>query len=426
MLESCKKEFQMISDLHRVYPDLYGREYDEKEMDSRFSHLLEKHKELFGRSDAAIFSAAGRTEIGGNHTDHNLGKVIGGSVNLDTIGAVSKRSDNRVIIASEGFPVVDVDISDLSVREGEKNGTDSLVRGIAKAFKERGIEVSGWEANTTTRVLGGSGLSSSAAIEVLIAEIFNSLCNEDRLDPIELAKIGKYAENVYFGKPSGLLDQACCAHGGIVGIDFKDNDNPEITPIDISFEDYGYAMIITDTRGSHADLTGEYAAVPPEMREVAAFYGKQNLREVSFQDFIRDMKAIRDKIGNDRALLRAYHFFTENQRVDFMLQTLKEGDIDGFLAFVTESGNSSFRFLQNVYPSSSPRDQGLSLAIALSEEILQGEGAVRVHGGGFAGTIQAYVPVGMTERYISGMEGLFGPGCSMRIAIRRRPVSRLI
>ncbi len=416
----------MISDLHSVYPDLYGKEYDEKEMDKRFSHLVEKHKELFGNNDPAIFSAAGRTEIGGNHTDHNLGCVIGGSVNLDTIGAVSKRNDNRVIIASEGFPVVDVDISDLEVRSGEKNGTDSLVRGIAKAFKERGIDIRGWEANTTTKVLGGSGLSSSAAIEVLIAEIFNNLFNDDNLSPIELAKIGKYAENVYFGKPSGLLDQACCAHGGVIGIDFKDNDNPVITPVDVSFEDYGYTMIITDTRGSHADLTGEYAAVPPEMREVAAYYGKKNLREVAFSDFLRDIKDIREKIGNDRALLRAYHFFTENKRVGFMLQTLQEGDIDGFLAFVTESGNSSFRFLQNVYPSSSPKDQGVSLAIALSEEILQGEGAVRVHGGGFAGTIQAYVPLSMKNKYIAGMESLFGKDCSMCIAIRKRPVSRLI
>lgn len=420
------KEFQMIADLHGIYPDLYGRDYDEKEMDSRFSHLIEKHKELFGKTDPSIFSAAGRTEIGGNHTDHNLGCVIGGSVNLDTIGAVSPRSDNRVIIASEGFPVVDVDISDLEVRQGEKNGTDSLVRGIAKAFVDKGIAIGGWEANTTTKVLGGSGLSSSAAIEVLVAEIFNNLFNDDRLSPIELAKIGKYAENIYFGKPSGLLDQACCAHGGIVGIDFKDSDNPIITPIDVAFEDYGYTMIITDTRGSHADLTGEYASVPPEMRAVAAYYGKSNLREVSFHDFLRDIKDIREKIRNDRALLRAYHFFEENKRVSFMLQTLQEGDIDGFLGFVTESGNSSFRFLQNVYPSSCPTDQGLSLAIALSEEVLQGEGAVRVHGGGFAGTIQAYVPLGMTSEYIKAMENLFGSGCSMRIAIRRRPVSRLI
>ena len=416
----------MIETLHKVYPDLYGNEYDEKEMDRRFEDLLKRHEELFGKKDAAIFSAAGRTEIAGNHTDHNLGKVIGGTINLDTIGAVSRRSDNKVIINSEGFPVVEVDISDLEPKEAEKNDTAALVRGIAEGFRRRGLTIGGWEANTTTRVLGGSGLSSSAAIEVLIAEIFNNFYNEDVLEPIELAKIGQFAENVYYGKPSGLLDQACCAQGGIVGIDFKDSENPVLTPLDVDFSSYGYTMIITNTHGSHADLTGEYAAVPPEMREIAAFYGKKNLREVEFSDFLRDMAEIRKKVQNDRALLRAYHFFTENKRVDLMLQELKDGDIDTFLYLVEESGNSSFRFLQNVYPSSSPANQGLSLAIALSEEILRGDGASRVHGGGFAGTIQAYVPDNLIDRYISGMEGLFGKGCTTKIAIRKMPVARIL
>ena len=416
----------MIETLHKVYPDLYGNEYDEKEIDRRFEDLLKRHEELFGKKDAAIFSAAGRTEIAGNHTDHNLGKVIGGTINLDTIGAVSRRSDNKVIINSEGFPVVEVDISDLEPKEAEKNDTAALVRGIAEGFRRRGLTIGGWEANTTTRVLGGSGLSSSAAIEVLIAEIFNNFYNEDVLEPIELAKIGQFAENVYYGKPSGLLDQACCAQGGIVGIDFKDSGNPVLTPLDVDFSSYGYTMIITNTHGSHADLTGEYAAVPPEMREIAAFYGKKNLREVEFSDFLRDMAEIRKKVQNDRALLRAYHFFTENKRVDLMLQELKDGDIDTFLYLVEESGNSSFRFLQNVYPSSSPANQGLSLAIALSEEILRGDGASRVHGGGFAGTIQAYVPDNLIDRYISGMEGLFGKGCTTKIAIRKMPVARIL
>ena len=416
----------MIETLHKVYPDLYGNEYDEKEMDRRFEDLLKRHEELFGKKDAAIFSAAGRTEIAGNHTDHNLGKVIGGTINLDTIGAVSKRSDSKVIINSEGFPVVEVDISDLEPKEAEKNDTAALVRGIAEGFRRRGLTIGGWEANTTTRVLGGSGLSSSAAIEVLIAEIFNNFYNEDVLEPIELAKIGQFAENVYYGKPSGLLDQACCAQGGIVGIDFKDSGNPVLTPLDVDFSSYGYTMIITNTHGSHADLTGEYAAVPPEMREIAAFYGKKNLREVEFSDFLRDMAEIRKKVQNDRALLRAYHFFTENKRVDLMLQELRDGDIDTFLYLVEESGNSSFRFLQNVYPSSSPANQGLSLAIALSDEILRGDGASRVHGGGFAGTIQAYVPDNLIDRYISGMEGLFGKGCTTKIAIRKMPVARIL
>ena len=416
----------MIETLHKVYPDLYGKEYNEKEMDERFENLLRRHKELFGEKNVAIFSAAGRTEIAGNHTDHNLGKVIGGTINLDTIGAVSRRSDMKVVIDSEGFPVVEVDISDSEPKESEKNDTAALVRGIAEGFRKRGLAIGGWEANTTTKVLGGSGLSSSAAIEVLIAKIFNNFYNEDVLEPIELAKIGQFAENVYYGKPSGLLDQACCAQGGIVGIDFKDNENPVLTPLDVDFSSYGYTMIITNTHGSHADLTGEYAAVPPEMREIAAFYGKKNLREVEFSDFLRDIGKIREKVQNDRAVLRAYHFFTENKRVDLMLQELRDGDIDTFLYLVEESGNSSFRFLQNVYPSSSPANQGLSIAIALSEEILRGDGAVRVHGGGFAGTIQAYVPDNLLEKYIQGMESVFGKGCTTRIAIRKLPVARIL
>ncbi len=415
----------MLNKLHEVYPFLYGKTYDESDMDRRFSDLVNKHKELFKRDDIMLFSASGRTEIAGNHTDHNLGLVIGASINLDTIACVSKRDDNRVIIASEGFPVVDVDISDLEIKEEEKNTTHALIRGIAKAFEQRGIKVSGYQANTTTRVLKGSGLSSSAAIEVLAAEIFNNIYASDSLNPIEIAKIGQYAENVYFGKPSGLLDQLSCAHGGIVGIDFKDPKNPLVTPLEFDFEEHGYALIITDTKGNHADLTHEYAAVPPEMRSVAAFFNKENLREVDYKDFIKNFSQIRAKLNNDRALLRAYHFFKENERVSLMLKELKEEAVDTFLMLVYESGNSSYKYLQNVYPSSHPEDQGLSLALAMSEDVLEGEGASRVHGGGFAGTIQAYVPHYMLDSYIDRMESIFGKGCSVRIEIRKRPVSRI-
>lgn len=416
----------MLEKLHEIYPALYGKNYDEKYMDRRFESLIDKHKELFKRDDVMLFSAAGRSEIAGNHTDHNLGLVIGATINLDTIACVSKRDDSRVIIASEGFPVVDVDISDLEIKSEERNTTEALIRGIAKAFRERGIEVGGYQANTTTRVLKGSGLSSSAAIEVLAAEIFNNIYGSDKLDPVELAKIGQYAENVYFGKPSGLLDQISCAHGGIVGIDFKDPKNPLITPLDVDFEEHGYALVITDTKGNHADLTEEYASVPPEMRMVASYFGKDNLREVEYADFISNIKEIREKLKNDRAILRAYHFFKENERVALMLQELKDESIDTFLMLVEESGNSSFKYLQNVYPSSSPSEQGLSLALALSEDVLEGEGASRVHGGGFAGTIQAYVPEYMVDKYIKRMESVFGEGCSTCIAIRKLPVARIL
>lgn len=415
----------MLEKLHEEYPLLYGRNYDQADMDDRFTSLVRKHKELFDRDDIMLFSAAGRSEIAGNHTDHNLGMVIGATINLDTIACVSKRDDERVIIASEGFPVVDVDISDLEIKEDEKNTTHALIRGIAKAFNDKGFKVGGYQANTTTRVLKGSGLSSSAAIEVLAAEIFNNLYASDNLDSVEIAKIGQYAENVYFGKPSGLLDQMSCAHGGIVGIDFKDPANPVITPLEIDFEEHGYAMIITDTKGNHADLTGEYASIPPEMRMVASYFGKKNLREVSYDDFIRNIADIRKKINNDRAILRAYHFFKENERVSLMLKELQDESIDAFLMLVDESGNSSYKYLQNVYPASSPSEQGLSLALAVSEDILEGEGASRVHGGGFAGTIQAYVPQYLLDKYIERMESIFGKGCTTRIEIRKKPVSRI-
>ena len=416
----------MLNRLHEVYPELYGRHYDQNDMDRRFEELRREGERLFGaREDFAIFSAAGRTEIAGNHTDHNLGKVIGGTINLDTIAYVQKRDDNRVILNSEGFPVVDIDATDLEIRKEEENTTHSLLRGIARAFNDRGLEVGGWQAYCTSRVLKGSGLSSSAAIEVLIAEIFNNLYNDDRLNPVELAKIGQFAENVYFGKPSGLLDQICCANGGVVGIDFKDQKNPVVTPISVDFEENGYAMIITDTKGDHADLTPEYAAVPPEMRAVAAFFGKQNLREVEYDDFVRNIPALREKIGNDRAITRAYHFFKENERVTMMLRELQENNIDTFLMLVDDSGNSSYKYLQNVFPAIDTKNQGLSIALAMTEDVLQGEGAHRVHGGGFAGTIQAYVPEYLIDRYIERMEHLFGAGCSTRIAIRQRPVSRI-
>ena len=416
-----------MKDISNLYSELYGERYSKEAMDKRFQALLDRHKELFGRSEdeTMLFSTAGRTELAGNHTDHNLGLVIAGTINLDTIAAVSLRDDSTVIVNSEGFPEVVVDISDLEVSEEEKNTTQSLLRGIAKAFKDRGLKVGGWQANTTTRVLKGSGLSSSAAIEVLCAEIFNNLFNDDVLAPVELAKISQYAENVYFGKPSGLMDQIGCAQGGIVGIDFADNANPVLTPLDVNFEDYGYDLVIVDTKGNHADLTGEYAAVPAEMKQVAAYFGADCLRKVDYEEFIEKLPLLREAVSNDRAILRAIHFFDENMRVEAMLDCLKEKDIDGYLYYVEESGNSSFKYLQNVYPAINVKEQGLSLALALTEDFLSGEGACRVHGGGFAGTIQAYIPKELTDDYIDFMDSVFGEGSATVLAIRKRPTCRL-
>ena len=417
-----------MKDISHLYKDLYGDKYDRNDMDQRYESLLRRHEELFGVSEdkVALFSTAGRTELAGNHTDHNLGMVIAGTINLDTIAAVSLRDDSKVIVNSEGFPEVVVDITDLEIKKEEENTTHALLRGIAKAFTDRGIKIGGWQANTTTRVLKGSGLSSSAAIEVLCAEIFNNLFNDDRLEPVELAKISQYAENVYFGKPSGLMDQIGCAQGGVVGIDFRDNKNPVLTPIAIDFEKFGYDLVIVDTKGNHADLTGEYAAVPVEMKEVAAFFGKSVLREVDYEEFIDSLPRLREKIKNDRAILRAFHYFNENLRVKAMLDCLKEDDFDSYLYYVEESGNSSFKYLQNVYPAINVKEQGLSLALAVSEDFLYGEGVCRVHGGGFAGTIQAYVPRDLTEDYIEIIDSIFGPGSATVLAIRKKPTCRLI
>ena len=417
-----------MKDISHLYKDLYGDKYDRNDMDQRYESLLRRHEELFGVSEdkVALFSTAGRTELAGNHTDHNLGMVIAGTINLDTIAAVSLRDDSKVIVNSEGFPEVVVDITDLEVKKEEENTTHALLRGIAKAFTDRGIKIGGWQANTTTRVLKGSGLSSSAAIEVLCAEIFNNLFNEDKLEPVELAKISQYAENVYFGKPSGLMDQVGCAQGGVVGIDFKDNKNPVLTPIAVDFEKFGYDLVIVDTKGNHADLTGEYAAVPVEMKEVAAFFGKSVLREVDYEEFIDSLPQLREKIKNDRAILRAFHYFNENLRVKAMLDCLKEDDFDSYLYYVEESGNSSFKYLQNVYPAINVKEQGLSIALAVSEDFLYGEGVCRVHGGGFAGTIQAYVPKDLTEDYIELIDSIFGPGSATVLAIRKKPTCRLI
>lgn len=416
----------MYNELHSIYPFLYGSLYNTKEMDNRFSSLIEEHNSLFHKDKPALFSSPGRTEISGNHTDHNLGLVIGAAINLDTIAAVSKRDDNKIIFASKGFPLISLDISNTEIREEEKNTTASLIRGIAQAFTLGGIVIGGWEANIQSNVLVGSGLSSSASVEVLIAEIFNNLYNNDVFNPLELARMAQYAENVYFGKPSGLLDQASCALGGVVALDFKDKNNPLVEPMKLDLRKYELTMVITNTHGCHANLIGEYSAIPNEMRKVASYFGKENLRDVEFDDFISSLKPLRNSIKNDRAILRAYHYFTENDRVRYMINEIKDGDIDTFLYNVNESGTSSFCFLQNVYPSTNPTEQKISLAIMLSQKILQGEGAVRVHGGGFAGTIQAYVPDHLLKRYVSAMDSLFGEGSALLVALREKEVCRLI
>ena len=411
--------------LHGIYPALYGTGVDASQADKRFLALIEMHEKRFGAQEATLFSTSGRTELGGNHTDHNLGLVLAASINLDTIAAVSKRDDKRIVLDSMGFPLVEINLDDLAKKDGEKGTTASLVRGIASRFQELGYSLTGWQASVASNVLQGSGLSSSAAIEVLVATIINHLDAEDTLDPVSLAQISQYAENSYFGKPSGLLDQVSCAHGGIVAIDFENPKRPMVEPVLVDFKEHGYDLVITDTRADHSGLTDCYASIPKEMKQVAACFGKSVLREVDPGLFMESLPQIRSKVDNDRALLRAIHFFQENGRVLQMIHALKEKDMESYLSLVNQSGESSFCFLQNAYPPSDAAHQAIPLAIALSKEFLGGEGAVRLHGGGFAGTIQAYVPHQMTEAYIDAMENVFGKGCSTLIAVRSLKTSAI-
>lgn len=403
--------------LHEIYPDLYGSEYDCEFLDKRFIKLLQTHKSLFNKDGANLFSTSGRTELGGNHTDHNLGKVLAASINLDTIAAVNKTGDNKAILISEGFPAVEIDLTNLEYVKQEENTTHGLLRGIAYSFKQRGLNIGGFIANTSTNVLKGSGLSSSAAIEVLCATIFNHLYNDDLLSPVELAKIGQFAENHYYGKPSGLMDQTACACGGIVSIDFKDNNSPLVEQIPFNFHEFGYNIIIVDTKGSHDNLTHCYKDIPKEMKLVAQYFEKEVLREVDRETFFSNIAQLRKDLNNDRAILRAIHYFNENIRVDEMVHALKNNDLKTYLKKVNESGQSSYNYLQNLYENY--KEQGLGLALSILETTLKGEGAFRVHGGGFAGTVQAYIPCEMTENIITCLENVFGKNCVSILNIRK-------
>lgn len=304
--------------------------------------------------------------------------------------------------------------------------TESLIKGVAAAIVKRNGNIGGFQANVSSGVFKGSGLSSSASIEVLLGTIFNNLYNNDSFSTTELAIIGQEAENIHFGKPSGLMDQIACANGGIVGIDFKNPKDPVITPISVDFSDYGYNLIITTTGGNHSKLTDDYAAIPREMKSVAAFFGKKTLREISETEFFENIGVLRAKLSNDRAILRAFHYFEENRKVDVMVSALLEGDFKTFLHTVTASGSSSFRYLQNIYSPESSTEQGITLAYAMTQSFLNGDGAFRVQGGGFAGTLEAYIPIGRTSDYFSHMEKLFGKGCCTILAIRNLPTMRVM
>ena len=383
----------------------------------RYEKAAAEFEKLFGEKPTHFFSAPGRTEIGGNHTDHNLGRVFAAGVSLDVIAAVKATDDGIITVKSEGFPVDKIDSADTEVKEEEKNSSASLIRGMAGGFLKNGHKIGGFHAYTTSNVLKGSGLSSSAAFEVLIGTILNGLYNEQAISAVEVAQLSQYAENVYFGKPSGLMDQMASSVGSFITIDFKDEKEPVIKKVDYDFSKSGYALCIVDTKGNHADLTPEYAAIPQEMKSVAQFFGKSVLREVDKQELLDNISAVREKCS-DRAVLRALHYFDDNERVLAQAEALERGDIEGFFKLINESGDSSFRYLQNIYASSAPAEQGLSLALYIAKSVLGDKGACRVHGGGFAGTIQAFVPNDMLDKFSAEIEKVFGEGSCYVLSIR--------
>ncbi len=384
----------------------------------RYRGLLDGLVKTFGPcSHVAVFSAPGRTEIGGNHTDHQHGLVLTGSIDLDIIAAVAPNGENVIRLQSEGFPMDVVDLDDLKADPAAYNTSTAIIRGIAAAFADRGCKLEGFNAYTTSTVFKGSGLSSSAALEVLIGNVLNSLFNENKCSSVELAKIGQYAENVYFGKPSGLLDQMGSSVGGMVTIDFASKEHPVVEKVDFDFSAAGHALCIIDSGADHADLTDEYAAVPNELKEICAYFGKTVLREVPENEFYAALPQLRKKAG-DRAVLRAMHIYEENHRVEGQVAALRDHDFDTFLTLIRASGLSSWRCLQNVVPAGYTSHQEVAVALALAERLLDGRGACRVHGGGFAGTIQAFVPLDMLEKFRSGMDGFLGEGACHVLTIR--------
>ncbi len=397
---------------------LYGRTNLE-EARGRCAHVVSCFEEAFHCPPEALFSAPGRTEIGGNHTDHQHGHVLAAAVDLDILAAVRPNGSGIVRLQSEGYPVITVELSDLTPKKSEENTSAALIRGVAARMSGLGAAMgeAGLDAYVVSNVPGGSGLSSSAAFEVLMGTIFNELYFGGRCTPVEIAQIGQYAENEFFGKPCGLMDETASSVGGVVSIDFTDPDVPVVEQVELDLAAQGHALCIMDSHASHADLTGEYAAITAEMKKVSGMFGRQVLREVSEDEFMAALPSVRREAG-DRAVLRAMHFYAEDRRAVEEAEALKAGRFDRFLDLVRQSGRSSALYLQNVIPTGQTEDQSLMLTIALAEKLLDGRGAVRVHGGGFGGTAQAFVPLEVLDTFRAGMEALLGPGSCHVAAIR--------
>ena len=402
--------------LDDAFRTLYGTG-NELRQRARYARLLDTFSLTFGEADVHVFSVPGRAEITGNHTDHNHGAVLAAAINLDIIAIAAKRDDSIIKLNSENFPPDQVDLSITRMIEGEKETSQALIRGIGSRMGELGYKTGGFNCVTTSDVLKGSGLSSSAAFEVMVGTVFNHLYNGGSIDPVSIAIISSYAENNYFGKPSGLMDQTACASGGFCMIDFKNPASPELQKIDFDFSTTGYTLCAVDTGSSHHDLTSDYSSMPSEMRAVAAVFGKEYLREVDENEFLRSIPLVRQRTG-DRAALRALHFFGEHKRVLAQRESLRQGDFEGFLKTIRQSGRSSFMYLQNVYSANRERLQPQSVALAMSDRFLGENGAFRVHGGGFAGIIMVFVPNSMVEDYTAFMEPVFGVGSVRRLSVR--------
>ena len=401
-----------------LFLDIYVDEDKISYQKQRYVNAIESYIEEFGEDDVEIYSAPGRSEVGGNHTDHQHGEILAASINLDAIGIVKKTDDMKVSILSKGYTLTTISLENLDMQEEEKETTIALIKGVVAGLANRGYKIGGFKAYITSDVLIGAGLSSSAAYETLIGNIVSGLYNNMSASAEEIAIIGQFAENVYFGKPCGLMDQMACSVGNMVHVDFADINNPKVEKVTFDLNKYGYSLCITDTKGSHADLTADYAAVPEEMKKVAAFFGKEVLLGLTVDDILENIVKVREQVG-DRGVLRALHFIRENERVQKEVSYLSDEDIEGFLKTVVASGNSSYKYLQNVYSNADVQHQNVSLALAISEDFLGDNGVSRVHGGGFAGTIQAFVKNDIVIEYQKIMDKVFGQGACSVLKIRK-------
>lgn len=405
-----KKYDELLND---IYVDTNLLDYQRE----RYVKAINKYVSLYGDTDVEIYSAPGRSEVGGNHTDHQHGCVLAAAVNLDAIAVVG-RVDNKIKVLSDDFDIAPINLEDLEIKKAEEGTSEALIRGVCARLKELGYNVGGFNAFITSDVLMGAGLSSSAAFETIIGTIISGLYNDMTIDPVVIAQVGQYAENVYFGKPCGLMDQCASSVGSLINIDFNDVAKPIVNKVDVDFSKFGHSLCIVDTKGSHADLTDEYAAIPMKMKKVANYFGKEFLREVDEEDFFNDIAGAR-KACQDRAVLRAIHLFEENKRVDQEVKALNNSDFETFKKVVKESGDSSYKFLQNVYANCDVQNQSVSIGLAMSEKIIGRNGVCRVHGGGFAGTIQAFVKDEFVTAYKTEIERVFGKGSCHVLKVRK-------